>query len=552
MRHLGTQSFTNIDTTGEANIFDCNILNKINVPLHRPLTTPIFGDLFMETNTLKITNGENEVNALLDINNPDILKTILLNEIVYDEFFNYNKPLEQSNSFHNEIDLSTNITQVNINDTFDCTSNQDNTALPLLDIQFNDQLYAEETFLTLLDLSSNSIPLRTILYYDNTSYDNTSTVHMIYFDNITYNNITKKITLLLNSSYNSNLVSDMTNVEITSITINTFLFKDTENIDNYIGMPNHYHQLKDISDMTSNTNVENGYIKFTNNDIKFDMPWNLQVDKFKIKDSYFTKDQSDNIIKKNIFDIKMTRTAFEDDLVYTDTTVQLGQDFVIEYTFNELLINTTELIELSTNDDQEINRTKQFTLSDTTEHVNSYLVEYLKFDFNRLIDPTSLGVNDVMDVYYQQVTKSSINDPSLQIYSITDNTITTINCYYDIQITQPNINTIPFTIIQRVNLYKDDYGNIQISVPQIYKDIIGEKHFAIKNDSNLYITFDNTSFPIDLQIYSLDLITNTQELLDTFNLSDEHKRKTLTRGRIKVVPSTLLNKYTFKIFNRTQ
>lgn len=543
MRHTGLQQFTNTDTTGEAKTFNLNILNQLSVPLHRPLDGPVLGDLFFETNNLKVVNNDNEVNQLLDLGNSDIIKSLLVSEILFDEFLNYNKPLEEANSFHNKIDVnSEQFIQIEINNTFDCTTNQDD--LPTIEVYFEDNLLAERIFTNLLELGSNDIPIHT-------TFDSTN-IHMVYYDNILYDNVNNKILVILNSSFNEIVLSDITNTEITEISIDMFLLVDNEVRDNYIGLPNHYHQLKDINDMTSNTNTENGFIKLNNSEIKLDFPYKQFVDKFGVNNSLLEKDQSDNILKKKLFDIKITNDSFNDEIVYTDTTIDLGNDeYAIEYTFTEYIINSTDTIELSTNDNQELNITNNFSITDTTAHQHSYLVEFLKFDFSKLISPLNQGVINPFSLTYLQIPKSEIDTPNLQIYKINDTTITTINCYQDIQIIQPNINTVPFTLIQRTNLYKDDQGNIQLTIPTIYKSLSGEKHFTIKGPSDLYIDFDTTAFPINLDIYILDLITNEQTLVDTQDLTDSKKRKTISRGRIKVVPSTLLNSYTFTIFDKT-
>jgi hypothetical protein len=113
---------------------------------------------------------------------------------------------------------------------------------------------------------------------------------MVYYNNILYDNIVNKITVILDSPYNEIVLNDITNTEIINITINMFLLIDNEIKLNYIDLPNHYHQLNDINDMTTNTNTENGFIKLINSELKLNFPYTQFVDKFKINDSLLIKD----------------------------------------------------------------------------------------------------------------------------------------------------------------------------------------------------------------------------------------------------------------------
>jgi len=121
MKHLGTQHFKNINASNEVTAFTGNILNKLNIPLHRPLEGAIYGDVFFEGSQINITNSDNEIVSLLDINNPDVLKSLLLSEIVFDEFYNHDKEQEASGSFHTKVDTTT-LDQLDINYTLDCTT----------------------------------------------------------------------------------------------------------------------------------------------------------------------------------------------------------------------------------------------------------------------------------------------------------------------------------------------------------------------------------------------------------------------------------------------
>jgi len=85
--------------------------------------------------------------------------------------------------------------------------------------------------------------------------------------------------------------------------------------------------------------------------------------------------------------------------------------------------------------------------------------------------------------------------------------VTVINNYYDIDIVQPNINTIPFVLINDNKLYKDDDGNIQISIPLEYENITGDKHITLRSDSDVYLLSDSTA--ITFSIKYMDILDGT-------------------------------------------
>lgn len=117
MRHLGTQTYKNITVNNEASINKLSLLDKLNVPFRRPLQGAEFGDLFLENNQLNITNQDNDIIPLLDLNNPDVIKSLLMSEQLFDDFYNFNKELENTGSFNNTIALNTDLEQTVINFT---------------------------------------------------------------------------------------------------------------------------------------------------------------------------------------------------------------------------------------------------------------------------------------------------------------------------------------------------------------------------------------------------------------------------------------------------
>jgi hypothetical protein len=143
----------------------------------------------------------------------------------------------------------------------------------------------------------------------------------------------------------------------------------------------------------------------------------------------------------------------------------------------------------------------------TSQWNDSYLVEYLKFNYNNIINTQNVGVTNILDLNYQWVDKTSIDNSELQIYNITDNTVTVINNYYDIEIVQPNINTVPFVLINNNKLYKDDAGNVLFTIPENYENNIGNRHLTLRNDSDVYLFSDSTTLYFTLKY--MDIINGT-------------------------------------------
>jgi hypothetical protein len=84
--------------------------------------------------------------------------------------------------------------------------------------------------------------------------------------------VTKLLTIRLDDYNNQTVLNDLTNVNLIKITINNFIFKNSIEVDNYIKLPPHYHELNEIEDINSNTNNSNGYIKLNDSKLQFDFP----------------------------------------------------------------------------------------------------------------------------------------------------------------------------------------------------------------------------------------------------------------------------------------
>lgn len=193
------------------------------------------------------------------------------------------------------------------------------------------------------------------------------------------------------------------------------------------------------------------------------------------------------------------------------------------------------------------------TVVDTTIHETKYLVEKLYFKYDNILlgeDQTSI-IDQILNLSYEWIDQTTIDDLSNKIYDIntTDSTIMIYNGYYDIDIIQPNPNTIPTSSITYYNLYKDDDGIIHITRPDVYVDVVGDKHISISRDGDMYLEYD-TTVAMDLDFYQLNDFLNEWDFVDTFSNTDLLKRINMNRGRYKIEPSTELNKYTITLFSR--
>jgi hypothetical protein len=84
MRHTGLQQFTKVNVNDQADIYKTSIVDKLNIPIRRSIDYE-FGDLFIETDAVNVVNSNNNIHQLLDINNPDLIKSLLLSETFFDE-----------------------------------------------------------------------------------------------------------------------------------------------------------------------------------------------------------------------------------------------------------------------------------------------------------------------------------------------------------------------------------------------------------------------------------------------------------------------------------
>ena len=551
MRHTGLQLFKDIDVSNDAKINKANIIDKLSIPIRRSVDTNTFSDLFIENDELNQLNYYNNIIAVLDLNNPDALKSLLLSEIVFDDFFNFNKSFVESGSFHTIIkqdDIDSN--QLDINLLTDCTCNQDITSVPSINIHNVDVSILDKIYYNLSKANANNIPINTNFIDSTNKFHN----HMVFYDNILYSPTLSTIYIYLDSTENELVLIDITNVDIIEIDFKVITISSDLISDTYQELPNHYHKIKDLSNLDEHTNNLNGFQRFINNNqIKFDFDQDLFVNTFKLKNSFFEKRYNVNLLNKKLFNVNLNILQSTTDLKYDIKEIDLGGgNIVYEYHFSSLNFEADTIIELSTTDNQTIYNEKLYSISDTTQHDTQYLVEILKFDYNLLISSNTVNKTDVIDIYYEQIDKTSIDDNIVEIYKINDQTVYTINAYQDIEIIQSNINTIPYSNISKHLLYRDIDKNIIINIPKEYNGIEKQLDLTLINDSDFYITFDTTNVVTQLDIYQLDIFTDKQEFINSYDISDSNKKLTLPRGRVKFINSNELNRFNITLFDRTQ
>jgi len=68
-----------------------------------------------------------------------------------------------------------------------------------------------------------------------------------------------QILVYLDSTSNTLILNDLTNVGIITVTIDAYTIQNKLTLNNYIDLPNHYHVLNDIHDLDDNVNKPNGF-----------------------------------------------------------------------------------------------------------------------------------------------------------------------------------------------------------------------------------------------------------------------------------------------------
>ena len=180
-QHLGLQKFNKIESKKITNE-DLILSNKLNLPFHKDLIKPSFGDLYTESNVVKFINNEIESITLLDLSNDDLLKTLLVSEVLFDDFLNCNESNQTSNSFNNILTLNQDIFQNVINTYTDATIYFDSTInLNIIELQFIDNIISEEINNKLLPYITAELPIlfKFINTLDSTAFDQMVVINSI-------------------------------------------------------------------------------------------------------------------------------------------------------------------------------------------------------------------------------------------------------------------------------------------------------------------------------------------------------------------------------------
>lgn len=537
MIHTGTQEFSKITVSDTVTSNKQIIEDRLSIPTTESLEGSSYGDLFIESNYLNLVDTYNNINQVLDINNTNIIKSLLLTEHFYDNFLNFDNTT--SDSFNTIIDInSNNYNQFDINETLDATTHWDNTNNSYIALLCDTIEYGENLYNLMSSYMENNTPIRTV-YIDNI----TNYTYMFFYNYIVQDSDKKEILILFNGD-NTSVFNDLTGLDIIQIKINNFIFKNDSIINNYIKLPYHYHNLIDIEDLNNNTNTENGYLKLTDNNLILPITFNIYPDNIKINNSYFENNINNSLLKNNLFNININNTLTDFNVNYTDSTIDLGGgSFIIEYYYQNTTININNNNTISTNNSQLLNFDSSYDSTINSEQSDYYLVEKIIFNKENLIISGTHQVNKIISVEYVLLDKTTIDNNEITVYDIVDSTVTIYNNYYDIQVIQSNPNTIPFVLVNNYKLYKDDYGNSLIFTPTIY-ELDNIANLTLDSDKFIYLTSDSTTIEFTIKYYNY--MTSLYDEVYTYNNTYLNKKINLSLGRIRIEPS--VNSIPYKIY----
>jgi hypothetical protein len=102
MRHTGSHQFKSI-LADNGDIQNLSIVDKLSIPARPSLEGQTYTDIFYDAGNVNTVDNKGDINQLLDLKNTNLLKSLLMSEIVYDEIFNFDKT--NSTSFNEIIDI---------------------------------------------------------------------------------------------------------------------------------------------------------------------------------------------------------------------------------------------------------------------------------------------------------------------------------------------------------------------------------------------------------------------------------------------------------------
>lgn len=531
MKHLGLHEFPQKTVTEDATVFNNILLNKLNIPFHKDINGAEFGDMFTESNVVKFVNNEGEINLLLDINNDDVIKNLLVSEMIFDDFFNYNKDLQISNSFHTKLELEEDIFQKELNFQTDATLYVDATTLVnIIELDFTDSTISTEVYNRFVEYLSSGLPLFT--RYINT-IDSTVIEQMSIF--LTVDKVDDTMILTVKVP-NFNALLSTNRVEIL-----TFKFVDNDISEPMVSLPPHTHSLSHLYDLLTNTNTVNGYIKLDGTDAKLDFEQNLQLKSGRVINSILSKQWSEQLKNETKFAVSTKNSITEDVVGYNSTIIDLGNDTtIIEYDITSVEITFRDSLKLYSDSGQvATNNLYSKVTSDYTTFQEKYLVEIIEFNYDYIFGSESINdINFLITSHQQQQDKTSIND--LQEYNIdlVNKKIICVAGYYDITLFQPTITTIPDVLLNYISICKDYEKSVLLIKPIIYNNLNGDFRLNLNDSHLLRLEFnDSTASTLLLQIKKFNILSGIQENQFAMDMSVDADLM-LERGMYKIKTNT--------------
>lgn len=546
MKHLGTQIFNKIDSTSVKSD-EVNVIDKLSIPIRKSIAGNSFSDLFIESSTTKFIDNFNKIVPILDLGDSNSLKSLILSEDTFDNYYNYGKKRENTGSFNTDIKLNNGeLSQYDINIKSDIKIKlvDSTTSYPFIEVQ--DSTSNQDLYLNLLKYVTDKIPVNSI-FSDNTNYNNNI---MLFINNISYNSITNVISILTDDTIS--IYDDSSTYNIVSLEINTLYIADSTS-EYYEILPNHKHYIKNIADLEENTNARNGYLRLSEDFLDLDFIQKMALPVGIIRGSTFTQNHTNILTKSNLFTANIIKQDNGSGIDYITNEIILGDTTVYEYYFNNISLDFIDNMILTCDNNYTLYSALVNNINDTTNYQTNYLVEILTFKFDSFFKgEDSTDIAKTIDINYIQVDKTYIDSGTYDLYDLDyiNNKITTINGYYNFNVIQPNVNTIPDLLLEYYPLYKDTNGNVLLTIPKVYKDNNSTFEISIEKDTDIFVEFDST-VNVTLDIYSFNIFTNNQDQITSQTNVELTLFDNLNRGRYKIIPTVNTVNQTLSLFKRT-
>ena len=353
MKHTGTQELTNLIVNNNSNIYNLDIEQKLSIPYNNNENT--YRDIFIDTDKINVVASNNNINEVVDLSNIQFIKSLLLSEDYYNLILNYdNTNIDTFNNTINIKDIS-HFKQYDINEEIDATAYQDSTDNSYIILLFNSIDEGEELYNKIILYSANNIPIRTKFIDSSLN----TYVYMFLYSSIIQNPIDKIIYVYFNDNYS--IFNDLTSMDIIKIELNNFILEDNYNDKQFIKLPYHYHELSDLNNLDSNTNVNNGYVKLIDNEIKMPFDYNIYPENIKTKDKLLYKNITNSLLSNRLFIIETEELLFDFEINYTDNTVDLGDEIITEYHYTDSELTINNNVRIKTNNNYTLNYLNNFS-----------------------------------------------------------------------------------------------------------------------------------------------------------------------------------------------